>query len=107
MHSYCGACYSDWMVKSTECPICRKTVERISKNCLINNIVESFLKKNSKKKRSDSEIKIMNEKNKIDQDMVQIVYFKKLKRLFSFLRITQKVIPRLKSFKMTTKVITI
>ena len=72
MHSYCGACYSDWMAKSSECPICRKKVERISKNYLINNIVETFLKKNTKKKRSDSEIKTMNEKNKIYQEMVQL-----------------------------------
>ncbi|RNA30277.1 E3 ubiquitin- ligase CHFR isoform X3, partial [Brachionus plicatilis] len=69
MHSYCGACYSDWMVKSQECPICRKKVERIAKNYLINNIIESFLKKHPHKKRSSSEINLLNEKNKILQDM--------------------------------------
>ncbi len=72
LHTYCAGCCSEWMAKSKECPICKKEVERISKNHIVNNIIESYLKNNSEKRRSLDELKKLDEKNKITHDMVRI-----------------------------------
>ena len=72
LHCDCGGCYSEWMEKSDECPVCRLKVERISKNHLVNNLIESYLKEKPDKKRNEDEIKNLNEKNKIKNDMVNI-----------------------------------
>ncbi|KAJ3603827.1 hypothetical protein NHX12_028568 [Muraenolepis orangiensis] len=53
MHTFCAACYSGWMGCSTLCPTCRCPVERIQK-C-----------------RSDEDLKGMDIRNKITQDMLQ------------------------------------
>jgi len=70
LHSFCAGCYSEWMDQSNECPICRLKVDRISKNHMLNNLIEVYLKNNPDKKRSQSEIEKLNEKNKITHDMV-------------------------------------
>lgn len=70
LHTYCGGCYSEWMEKSKECPVCRKDVERISKNHIVNNIIEAFLKNNPHKRRADNDLKELDKKNVIKEDMV-------------------------------------
>jgi E3 ubiquitin-protein ligase CHFR len=60
------------MEKSDECPICRKKVERIAKNHLINNLIQSYLKENPQFKRSEKDIKELDAKNKITKDMVNM-----------------------------------
>ena len=58
------------MEKSDECPICRKIVQRISKNHLVNGLIESYLKENPKSRRCQEDIDRLNEKNQINGDMV-------------------------------------
>jgi E3 ubiquitin-protein ligase CHFR len=70
LHSYCAGCYSEWMPKSDECPVCRKKVERISKNHMVNNIIEAYLKNNPEKRRKEEELKELDKKNLITHDMV-------------------------------------
>lgn len=43
MHTFCAACYSGWMERSSLCPTCRCPVERIRKNHILNNLVEAYL----------------------------------------------------------------
>lgn len=43
MHTFCAACYSGWMERSSFCPTCRCPVERIRKNHILNNLVEAYL----------------------------------------------------------------
>ena len=43
MHTFCSACYSGWMERSSLCPTCRCPVERIRKNHILNNLVEAYL----------------------------------------------------------------
>ena len=74
LHSYCSGCYSDWMEKSELCPICRLKVDRISKNHIVNNLIEAYLKLNPEKKRSDESIAELETKNKITHDMVIIIF---------------------------------
>ncbi|XP_077996064.1 E3 ubiquitin-protein ligase CHFR-like [Glandiceps talaboti] len=71
MHSFCASCYSPWMERANDCPSCRNKVARISRNHIINNLIEAYLKEHPEKKRSDEEIKELNSKNKITDDMIQ------------------------------------
>ncbi|CAD8085955.1 unnamed protein product [Paramecium sonneborni] len=68
LHNFCGACFSDWMAKQKTCPSCRKDVQQVNKNPMVNNVVEKFLLMNPEKKRPPEEYKEMDEKNKIKGD---------------------------------------
>ncbi|KAM6943833.1 E3 ubiquitin-protein ligase CHFR [Lycodopsis pacificus] len=79
MHVFCAACYSGWMERSSLCPTCRCPVERIRKNHILNNLVEAYLIQHPEKCRSDEDLKSMDSRNKITQDMLQ----PKVERSFS------------------------
>ncbi|XP_020561827.1 E3 ubiquitin-protein ligase CHFR isoform X1 [Oryzias latipes] len=79
MHVFCAACYSGWMERSSLCPTCRCPVERICKNHFLNNLVEAYLTQHPEKCRSEEDLKSMDSRNKITQDMLQ----PKVERLFS------------------------
>ncbi|CAJ0944759.1 unnamed protein product [Ranitomeya imitator] len=68
MHTFCAACYSGWMERSSLCPTCRCPVERICKNHILNNLC-----------RSEEDRRSMDARNKITQDMLQ----PKVRRSFS------------------------
>ncbi|XP_033627192.1 E3 ubiquitin-protein ligase CHFR-like [Asterias rubens] len=72
LHSFCAACYTSWMDISKECPTCRNNVERISRNFIVNNLVEAFVKEHPDKKRSEEETAEMDAKNKITRDMMTL-----------------------------------
>ncbi|XP_043924653.1 E3 ubiquitin-protein ligase CHFR [Protopterus annectens] len=79
MHTFCAACYSGWMERSSLCPTCRCPVDRISKNHMLNNLAEAYLLQHPDKGRSREELLTMDAQNKITQDMLQ----PKIKRSFS------------------------
>ncbi|XP_047417936.1 E3 ubiquitin-protein ligase CHFR isoform X1 [Sciurus carolinensis] len=79
MHTFCAACYSGWMERSSLCPTCRCPVERICKNHILNNLVEAYLIQHPDKSRSEEDVRSMDARNKITQDMLQ----PKVKRSFS------------------------
>ncbi|XP_012671439.1 E3 ubiquitin-protein ligase CHFR [Clupea harengus] len=79
MHTFCAACYSGWMERSSLCPTCRCPVERIRKNHILNNLVEAYLQQHPEKCRSEEDLQSMDMRNKITQDMLQ----PKIERSFS------------------------
>ncbi|KAK3539306.1 hypothetical protein QTP86_034176, partial [Hemibagrus guttatus] len=79
MHTFCAACYSGWMERSSLCPTCRCPVERIRKNHILNNLVEAYLLQHPEKCRSEEDMRSMDTRNKITQDMLQ----PKVERYFS------------------------
>ncbi|XP_006874135.1 PREDICTED: E3 ubiquitin-protein ligase CHFR isoform X2 [Chrysochloris asiatica] len=79
MHTFCAACYSGWMERSSLCPTCRCLVERICKNHILNNLVEAYLTQHPDKGRTEEDIRNMDARNKIPQDMLQ----PKVRRSFS------------------------
>ncbi|KAG8597366.1 hypothetical protein GDO81_002264 [Engystomops pustulosus] len=79
MHTFCAACYSGWMERSSLCPTCRCPVERICKNHILNNLVEAYLLQHPEKCRSEEDRQSMDARNKITQDMLQ----PKVRRSFS------------------------
>ncbi|KAJ3279507.1 hypothetical protein HK104_001412 [Borealophlyctis nickersoniae] len=68
MHTFCGGCYSDWMERSKECPQCRTKITVVSKNHIINNLVEAFLRMNPEKRRDPEDLAELDAKNKITSD---------------------------------------
>ncbi|XP_033126726.1 E3 ubiquitin-protein ligase CHFR-like [Anneissia japonica] len=70
MHTFCAACYSSWMIHSKDCPSCRVKVNRISYNHIVKNLVEVYLKKHPHKQRSEEEIKELDAKNQLTNDML-------------------------------------
>ncbi|EHA98713.1 E3 ubiquitin-protein ligase CHFR [Heterocephalus glaber] len=78
MHTFCAACYSGWMERSSLCPTCRCPVERICKNHILNNLVEAYLIQHPGN-RSEDDVRSMDARNKITQDMLQ----PKVRRSFS------------------------
>ncbi|KAJ6656524.1 hypothetical protein lerEdw1_003649 [Lerista edwardsae] len=85
MHTFCAACYSGWMERSSLCPTCRCPVERICKNHILNNLVEAYLIQHPgkynflNKCRNEEDVQSMDARNKITQDMLQ----PKVRRSFS------------------------
>ncbi len=55
-------------------PQCRNRVERISKNHIVNNLVDAYLRSNPDKKRPEEDLKELDDKNKITKDMVRYVH---------------------------------
>ena len=48
---------------------CRKNVQRISKNHMINNLVGAYLRANPSKKRPEEDLKELDSRNKVKTDM--------------------------------------
>ncbi|EGC39329.1 hypothetical protein DICPUDRAFT_86130 [Dictyostelium purpureum] len=71
MHNFCVCCYGDWRAKSTDCPSCRLNVKSYQSNHLINNLIELYVKKNPEKARDPEELKSMDERCKITDDMLK------------------------------------
>ena len=64
-HNFCSACYSTWMLKSTQCPTCKQEVHEIKKNVFLDNIVQNFLEKNPQFRKPLHEYQEMDRKNNI------------------------------------------
>lgn len=56
LHSFCGGCYSGWSKRSRQCPQCRAPVNMVSRNHIITNLVDAYLRLHPEKKRSEEEL---------------------------------------------------
>jgi len=54
LHSFCGGCFSDWMVRHKDCPNCREPVNEVRYNASLNSTIDSFIELNPDKKRDPS-----------------------------------------------------
>ncbi|EGG23593.1 hypothetical protein DFA_05727 [Cavenderia fasciculata] len=70
MHNFCACCYGDWRANSSDCPQCRTPVKSGQKNHAINNLIESYLQKNTEKRRDPEELKDMDQRSKITDEML-------------------------------------
>jgi E3 ubiquitin-protein ligase CHFR len=61
MHNFCQACYSEWKKRNSTCPQCRIEITSVRRNFAIINLVETYLEQNPEKKRSEEELKEMDE----------------------------------------------
>lgn len=60
LHNFCMACYSDWMLKKGDCPVCRQQVSYIVKNRPMEAIIEAFLKAMPERRRGLEELREMD-----------------------------------------------
>jgi len=58
-HNFCMACYSEWMTRKDDCPLCRRPVACVVKNHPMEAIVDAFLEANPERRRSPEELKDM------------------------------------------------
>eukprot|EP00039_Didymoeca_costata_P003524 m.68195 g.68195 ORF g.68195 m.68195 type:complete len:536 (-) comp11947_c0_seq2:73-1680(-) len=68
LHTYCSACYSQWMVKSQACPDCRGVVDSVTANHKTTSLVDAYLEKYPEKKKTKEEMEEMDKNNKISKD---------------------------------------
>lgn len=59
-HNFCMACYSDWMHRKDECPVCRRPVAALMKNHPMEAVIEAFLEANPDRRRSPEELREMD-----------------------------------------------
>lgn len=57
MHNFCGGCFGQLARKHKNCPSCKQKVSAVSKNILISDIIEQYLRKNPDQRREKSELK--------------------------------------------------
>jgi len=69
LHSFCGACFTDWMQKQKDCPNCRLNVKEVKKNAMVNSLVDQFLVLNPAMKKSDETMKAQDERNMFTMDL--------------------------------------
>lgn len=64
-HNFCAGCYSEAKEHSDRCPQCRVSVEDITRNHALVNIIESFLDANPSFRRPADELKDLDERDKL------------------------------------------
>lgn len=64
-HNYCMACYSEWMVRKDECPVCRQNVSAVIKNHAMDAVIEAFLEAFPERRRSKAELQDMDDRDKL------------------------------------------
>uniref|UniRef100_A0A7S4HCC8 RING-type domain-containing protein n=1 Tax=Prymnesium polylepis TaxID=72548 RepID=A0A7S4HCC8_9EUKA len=72
LHSFCGACYSEWMNVKGDCPECRADVRVVSRNHTLNGIIEDFFKTNPSKARSPDEMARMTAADKVGTEPLRV-----------------------------------
>eukprot|EP00357_Protocruzia_adherens_P017760 CAMPEP_0114988774 /NCGR_PEP_ID=MMETSP0216-20121206/9801_1 /TAXON_ID=223996 /ORGANISM="Protocruzia adherens, Strain Boccale" /LENGTH=438 /DNA_ID=CAMNT_0002351623 /DNA_START=285 /DNA_END=1602 /DNA_ORIENTATION=+ len=71
-HSFCGCCFSDYLLKKKDCPQCREEVTEVRRNPTINNLAESYLESHPEEKRTEEEYKAMRDGNRLTVDRLKI-----------------------------------
>lgn len=64
-HNFCMACFSDWMLKKAECPVCRQPTTVVMKNHAMDGVIEAFLEANPGQRRAKEEIEEMDARDRL------------------------------------------
>merc|ERR1712232_1537667 len=65
LHNFCMACYSEWMVRKEDCPVCRRKVTCVVKNHPMEAIVEAFLEASPERRRRPEELSDMDARDRL------------------------------------------
>jgi hypothetical protein len=65
LHNFCMACFSEWMARKDDCPVCRRKVTSVVKNHPMEAIVDAFLEASPERRRRPEELKAMDAKDKL------------------------------------------
>jgi hypothetical protein len=72
MHSFCGACFSEWMKRKIECPQCRQPVRVVSRNHALANIVDMYLSTHPDKRRDPEELARLDKEDTLGNQPKQL-----------------------------------
>mmetsp|Transcript_20463 Transcript_20463/g.36131 ORF Transcript_20463/g.36131 Transcript_20463/m.36131 type:complete len:354 (+) Transcript_20463:134-1195(+) len=64
-HNFCMACYSEWMNRKDNCPVCRQKVTAVMKNHAMDGVVEAFLEAYPERRRSKEELEDMDARDRL------------------------------------------
>ena len=72
MHSFCGACFSEWMKRKIQCPQCRQPVRIVSRNHALANIVDTYLSSHPDKRRDSEELARLDKEDTLGNQPKQL-----------------------------------
>mmetsp|Transcript_41018 Transcript_41018/g.89631 ORF Transcript_41018/g.89631 Transcript_41018/m.89631 type:complete len:328 (-) Transcript_41018:140-1123(-) len=64
-HNFCMACYSEWMSRKDDCPVCRRPVAAIMKNHPMEAVVDAYLQAHPERRRSTEELEGMDIRDRL------------------------------------------
>lgn len=65
LHNFCMSCYSEWMLRKDDCPVCRQLVTAVVKNHPMDAVVGAFLEAYPEKCRSQEELKDLDRRDRL------------------------------------------
>lgn len=64
-HNFCMSCYSEWMARKDECPVCRTNVTAVMKNHAMDAVIEAFLEAFPERRRTTAEMRDMDARDRL------------------------------------------
>jgi len=64
-HNFCMSCYSEWMSRKAECPVCRQNVTAVMKNHAMDAVIEAFLEAFPDRRRTPAEMQDMDARDRL------------------------------------------
>mmetsp|Transcript_93393 Transcript_93393/g.264393 ORF Transcript_93393/g.264393 Transcript_93393/m.264393 type:complete len:317 (+) Transcript_93393:77-1027(+) len=65
VHNFCSACFSDWMFRAGNCPVCRTRIKAIIKNHAVDDVIEAFLASHPEDRRPEAELEEYDQRDKL------------------------------------------
>jgi len=79
-HNFCAGCYSDWMQESDACPQCRCSVDDVSRNHTLHNMIQTFLEAHPHLKRDPEDLKELDSRDKLPPEALRAGKRKRLQQ---------------------------
>ncbi|KAI8812523.1 hypothetical protein BJ742DRAFT_22105 [Cladochytrium replicatum] len=63
MHKFCGGCFCGWRIVSPSCPHCRSDIAVVSRDQMVQNLIELFVKSHPERRRQHEDIADLEAQN--------------------------------------------
>jgi len=64
-HNFCMSCYSEWMARKDECPVCRQNVTAVMKNHAMDAVIDAYLEAFPDRRRTPAEMQDMDARDRL------------------------------------------
>lgn len=64
-HNFCMTCFSDWMRRKDDCPVCRRRVAALMKNHPMEAVIEAYLEANPDRRRPPEVLRDMDARDEL------------------------------------------
>eukprot|EP00747_Dinoflagellata_sp_TGD_P166274 gnl/TRDRNA2_/TRDRNA2_188824_c0_seq1.p1 gnl/TRDRNA2_/TRDRNA2_188824_c0~~gnl/TRDRNA2_/TRDRNA2_188824_c0_seq1.p1 ORF type:complete len:366 (+),score=71.74 gnl/TRDRNA2_/TRDRNA2_188824_c0_seq1:134-1231(+) len=65
LHNFCMACYSEWLARKDDCPVCRQHVTAVVKNHPMDAVISAFLEACPERRRTAEELIDMDARDRL------------------------------------------